>query len=331
MVFKYVIFATMFVPISHCANILGIMPTPSYSHQIVYTPLWKELSLRGHSVTVITTNPVNDPKLVNLTEIDINFVYSYFANVSKLAENTLTMWNMYEVFTEIILAFEEVILSFPPVQELIHNKKTFDVVLVEFVCPELLNFAKIYDCPAILISSLDISAPFHRALGNPSPTSLYADIGTPFLAPLNFKERIINTIFDLYTSYYYTYVFYPKRERLLKKYLNSTVSTEKLISEVDMVFRNVNPVVQMDRAVGSTTISIGGYRETISSKPLPKTNLIDTIGKGKSLSFKICPLKIFLSRIGKVLRHRRAICFEWHSGPKRVGGANSVSVTYIKT
>ncbi|KAJ8958674.1 hypothetical protein NQ318_016399 [Aromia moschata] len=49
-----------------------------------------------------------------------------------------------------------------------------------------------------------------------------------------------------------------------------------------------------------------------------KTNLINTIGKGKSLSFKICPLKIFLSRIGKVLRHRRAICFEWHSGPKRV-------------
>ncbi|KAJ8941508.1 hypothetical protein NQ318_006459 [Aromia moschata] len=23
-------------------------------------------------------------------------------------------------------------------------------------------------------------------------------------------------------------------------------------------------------------------------------------------------------RIGKVLRHRRAICFEWHPGPKRV-------------
>ncbi|KAJ8938413.1 hypothetical protein NQ318_011996 [Aromia moschata] len=48
-----------------------------------------------------------------------------------------------------------------------------------------------------------------------------------------------------------------------------------------------------------------------------QTNLIDTIGKGKSLSFKICPLKMFLSRIGAVLRHRRAICFEWHSGPKR--------------
>ncbi|KAJ8959692.1 hypothetical protein NQ318_021883 [Aromia moschata] len=101
MFFKYALYVTIFVPISYCANILGIMPTPSYSHQIVYTPLWKELSLRGHNVTVITTNPVRDPKLVNLTEIDIHFVYTYFANISKIGENTLTMWNIHEVFTEI--------------------------------------------------------------------------------------------------------------------------------------------------------------------------------------------------------------------------------------
>ncbi|KAF5275158.1 hypothetical protein FQA39_LY18665 [Lamprigera yunnana] len=58
-----------------CANILAIMPTPSYSHQVPFQPIWKELSLRGHQVTTITTDPVKDPSLVNLKEIDLSSAY----------------------------------------------------------------------------------------------------------------------------------------------------------------------------------------------------------------------------------------------------------------
>ncbi|KAJ8959679.1 hypothetical protein NQ318_021870 [Aromia moschata] len=267
---KYVMFVVIFVPISDCANILGIMPTPSYSHQIVYTPLWKELSLRGHNVTVITTNPMNDPKLVNLTEIDISFVYSYFANISREGENTLTMWNILEDLSEIGLIISEAVLSSPSVRELINNEKSFDVVLVESIFAGFLNFAKIYNCPAILISSFDVAAPLHRAVGNPSYTSLYPELNAPFLAPLNFKERIINTVYSWYISYCISYVFYPKSEKMFKRYFTSVVSTETLIRDVDMIFLNINPVIQTVRATGPSTINIGGYRETISAKPLPK-------------------------------------------------------------
>ncbi|KAJ8959682.1 hypothetical protein NQ318_021873 [Aromia moschata] len=56
----------------------------------------------------------------------------------------------------------------------------------------------------------------------------------------------------------------------MKRYLNSTISTEKLINDVDMMFLNLNPAIQMIRATGPSTIHIGGYRETVSSQPLSR-------------------------------------------------------------
>jgi len=57
------------------ARILAIIPTPSYSHQVSYQSLWTALSRRRHKLVVLTTDPVNDPNITNLAEID--FYYNY--------------------------------------------------------------------------------------------------------------------------------------------------------------------------------------------------------------------------------------------------------------
>lgn len=75
MFFKSVFCVVTVLQLCEGAKILGIIPTPSYSHQLAFQPIWRELSLRGHNVTVITANPLNDPKLINLTEINISTVY----------------------------------------------------------------------------------------------------------------------------------------------------------------------------------------------------------------------------------------------------------------
>jgi hypothetical protein len=41
-----------------CARILGIFPSPSFSHQIVFQTIMKALVARGHQVTVISTDPL---------------------------------------------------------------------------------------------------------------------------------------------------------------------------------------------------------------------------------------------------------------------------------
>lgn len=56
------------------ANILGVVLHTSYSHQIPFRPIWRELAARGHNVTVLTTDPMNE-NLANLREIDLSSAY----------------------------------------------------------------------------------------------------------------------------------------------------------------------------------------------------------------------------------------------------------------
>lgn len=74
------------------ARILGLFPTPSVSHQSVFQPIWRELSLRGHKVTVITPNPLKDPSLTNLTEIDMSEAYEIQKKNDEKLTKTMTSW-----------------------------------------------------------------------------------------------------------------------------------------------------------------------------------------------------------------------------------------------
>ncbi|XP_052744252.1 UDP-glucuronosyltransferase 2B15 isoform X2 [Bicyclus anynana] len=69
------------------ARILGVFPTPSISHQVVFRPLVQELVKRGHEVTVITTDPAFKPGQAptNLTEIDVHDL-SYKIWINALEE-----------------------------------------------------------------------------------------------------------------------------------------------------------------------------------------------------------------------------------------------------
>jgi hypothetical protein len=61
----------IFVNSVQCANILGVFISPLFTHQMC-----RELSLRGHQITVITPFPFDDPPtLTNLTNINVEFVH----------------------------------------------------------------------------------------------------------------------------------------------------------------------------------------------------------------------------------------------------------------
>lgn len=78
----------------HGARILGVFAFPSISHQIVFQPIWRELSLRGHQVTVLTPNPIHDQSLTNLTEIDLSFTYKTLKKFKEKASQGLDYWTI---------------------------------------------------------------------------------------------------------------------------------------------------------------------------------------------------------------------------------------------
>lgn len=119
------------------ANILGFFSIPSISHQIVFQPIWKELSLRGHNVTVITPNPLNDPALTNLTEIDVSFSYDFLKTVAtnKFSEG-MDHWVYEKWFHSMLMEMNDVQFRHPKVRELLEDDtKTFDVVLAQPIVP----------------------------------------------------------------------------------------------------------------------------------------------------------------------------------------------------
>lgn len=115
------------------ANILGFFGVPSISHQQVYQAIWKELSLRGHNVTVVTPDPLNDPSLTNLTEIDVSYSYETFRNyTTNKFSRPVNHWDFFEIIDALTVPVNEVQFSHPDVVNLLEDKtKQFDVVLAE--------------------------------------------------------------------------------------------------------------------------------------------------------------------------------------------------------
>ncbi|KAJ8923420.1 hypothetical protein NQ315_001978 [Exocentrus adspersus] len=272
LLYSYISAVLFFSSYSYGANILAALPTPSYSHQIAYTHIWRELSLRGHNVTLITTDPLKDPKLTNLTEIDMRWMYSLIADISTAAEDRLlSTWKIHNWIHDFLKNISEAHLSHSTISDLIRNRhNSFDVVLTEFLYAEFLAFAVIYECPKILFSSLDTFVSFHNAMGNNIHPALYPDMGLPFSVPRNFRERVESTLFALHSMLSHSRKIFPMKDQLIKNFFGLTVTTQSLIHEADMLFLNVNPVIQNIRAIGPTTINIGDLRRTLPIKPLPE-------------------------------------------------------------
>lgn len=136
------------------AKILAIIPIPSYSHQIPYRLLWTTLSRKGHEVVVLTTDPINDPNLTNLTEIDFQSHYKLIKNLNFVRNMKSHTWlsTVRTQFWRLVREFLENIYEHPEVRKMYvpDSDKKFDVVIVETVkTPGLYALAHRFKAPLI--------------------------------------------------------------------------------------------------------------------------------------------------------------------------------------
>lgn len=138
------------------ARILAIIPIPSYSHQIPYRPIWSTLSQRGHEVVVLTTDPINNSNLTNLTEINFKNNYAELQQTVDFLKNALNgeTWLKAEYekveivcnkISENIYKHHEVRKMYAP-----DSGQKFDVVIVEvLMTPSLFALAHRFNAPLI--------------------------------------------------------------------------------------------------------------------------------------------------------------------------------------
>lgn len=270
MIWLSVLFSFAVLPIQG-HRILAIMTVPSFSHQEVYRPLWRALASRGHEVTLLTSDPTNDPSLTTLTEIDTSSAYELMKNIDA---NLLLTANRFKIFdTSMILGnnLTDFELQLPKVRALIDNRtEHFDLVISEFLYPAMHAFAERFKCPLIAVSTLEGMSRTYYAMGNPHHPLLNSE----FLSHSNdistFSERLLTTAFTIYIKHISYYVHGIVQDKIVEKHFgkgySSVADLEKSISmmfvNTDILLHNIHPVLP-------TIVSIGGGGHVKPSKPLP--------------------------------------------------------------
>lgn len=258
---------------SDCAKILGIFHVPSISHQVVFQPIWRELSLRGHEVTVLTPNPLNDPALTNLTEIDLGFLYGELKQIEKKMSGGMDHWVWNQNIDMYAKSSTEVLFAHHEVQRLIRDEsREFDVVLVESHFPAPAIFSFVHECPLVGIASLALQNPFYELVGAPVHPVLYPDFSTNFGEELTFFEKVEAVLFYWYHRYKFYYDTLPALNRVVKKHFGGDVpNVEEIVSKnMSMVLLNTNPILNKPRPFGPNVIEMGGRMHLKPKKPLPQ-------------------------------------------------------------
>ncbi|VEN46986.1 unnamed protein product [Callosobruchus maculatus] len=257
------------------ARILCIFQCPSYSHQIVFQPVLKELSSRGHKVTVVTPIPMKDASLMNLTEIDVSkSTYSvmqgsdYLNFLSKEQPVYLKIRKLFEWYHQI----DEAVLS---EEKFIHiyngTSARFDLVIAQsFLSPTLHAVAAKFQVPLVGISSLGAYIGVHYAIGNPHPPSIYSESFLPYHGRMSFSERFKSTLYYIWSRYYLNFEALPKCDQIARKYLGNDIPyIQDIEKNMSLLLLTTNPILYEPRPNVPTVISME-QMHIKPVKPLPK-------------------------------------------------------------
>lgn len=255
------------------AKILAPFIFPSYSHQIVYHAVCKELAIRGHQVTFFTANPMNDSSVPNLQQIDISFAYDIWQirkDLMKLDGST-SLKVLLRIDFKLLGDISDRVLASPEMQKLLLNgTESFDLVLVEWMHPALYALSARFNCPLIGLNSMDLLDPLYADADNPINPIIYPNMFLSFSEELSFWQRLTSVEFSFWLRVFFDYEVYPSSDEIVKRNVREDLPLIKEITQnVSMIFVNTNPLFSIPKATVPTVIEFSGVHLN-PPKPLPK-------------------------------------------------------------
>ena len=286
-----VVFLTFFlIAISSikCARILGIFPTPSISHQVVFHSLMKELAARGHELTILTTDLIKIENS-NVTQIDLHASYDVMRremNFVEFKDKKKDEVDLMLNFMRMLMIYIDDQLSHPEVKKIIRKDggQEFDLVIVEHLMYySMLAFAEVYDCPVIGITSLDTMDSNHEALGNNANPILHPEILFPFThGALTISERWRSLKYYLTTKFILAPRFEKQLETQIQKHFpNVKTPIGKIKERIQLLMTNTHPAMGFIRPLLPNTINLG-FMHIETPKPLPKGELKTFLDNSKN-------------------------------------------------
>ncbi|XP_045475116.1 UDP-glycosyltransferase UGT4-like isoform X5 [Harmonia axyridis] len=254
-----------------CANIFAVIPSPFYSHQATFRPLWRELARKGHKITLITTDLMEENE--NITQIDYHGTYEVFERNDvigwlKPGSNIFTIMNKLLVMIEDLTRYQ---FTHPRLVEILKNNRTYDLMMVEFPLPMWPLLSVKFDCPFIGLSTMDALPGIHAAVGNAAHPVLYPYIDFGYGEKLNLKERIVSTFVTIISMVWTNLIFSPVVNRYAERYLGEGLPDSiRIYRNTSLLFVNANPIFFPPRPSTPVTINLGGGLHLTQPKDLPK-------------------------------------------------------------
>ncbi|XP_045463150.1 UDP-glycosyltransferase UGT5-like isoform X1 [Harmonia axyridis] len=259
------------------ANILFVTTFPSVSHQSAFQPIWKELSLRGHKVTVICSHPLKDKSLTNLTEIDVSGIRKDL--MKELPKDVmrymvqkpsfLMTFLKDSVATQLFSRTHKAVMMHEEVQKIIKGNQKFDVVIAEWLFPTSAAFSVRFNCPLIGATSLGAPIVALDTVGNPSHPILSPDHNLPIGRELSFKDRILSTLYSVYVRVYYHWVVLPREDRTVKEAFGENMPyLGDIERNVSLILLNRNTVFHKVMPLLPSVIELGSVRKVTVKKPI---------------------------------------------------------------
>lgn len=268
------ILLTLLFPIlstSFAAEILAIFPHTGKSHFLVFEPVVKALAQKGHSVTVVSYFPQEKPlknyrdiSLIGLAPIRVNNVA--FDQVESAFEDFITI-------SEMGLEACQKVLTLPAFQEVLHHKKKFDVMIVEFFNTNcFLSLSYKLAIPFIGIASASPYPEQEERVGVPFEASFVSHSDLPFDHHMTFSQRLINVLFS--TALRTVRMYYaPKEQTLITKLLGDVPPLEKIAHNASLLLVNTHHSMLRARPLTPAYVEIGGVH-IHPEKPLPKVSTL---------------------------------------------------------
>ncbi|XP_063382143.1 UDP-glucuronosyltransferase 2B20-like [Cydia fagiglandana] len=263
------------------ARILIVVPTPSFSHQVVFRPIAQELAKR-HRVVVLTTDPAfPDQAPPNLTEIDLHDV-SYAPWIDRFLKTANGKQN--DLYTQLYTALDVILEIFPKqmnseaVKKVFEKEKHFDLVIAEAWTRPARALSHVFKAPVILVNPFGGTDEQYQFMGAPVDPILYPD----FLRRRLFNLTLWEKVTELYNRYKLNRLImaHEEKENVMLRDLfgKDTPSLEEINKNVELLMLNIDPVFAGYRPVPPNVIHLGSLH-CAPPKDLPQVSRYNFINK----------------------------------------------------
>ncbi|KAL4715318.1 hypothetical protein ACJJTC_004770 [Scirpophaga incertulas] len=266
------------------ARVLGLFAHTGKSHQMVFEPLLRKLAERGHHVTVASFFPLQEP-LENYTDVSLEGIANLGVETIDLNwyEGSNVVYKMLGVdamvkqlldidpLADMALEVCSKLVSWPPLADVL--RKEYDVILLEnFNSDCMLGLTHVYGKKAPTISLLTSSlmqwsADRIGAVDNPS----YVPVTTSdFTPPMDFTERLKNTILNYYFKFWYRYRVQVKEQEIIEKHFGRKITDlSELARNTTLVLVNVFHSLNGVKPLLPGLVEVGGMHLNSKRSTIP--------------------------------------------------------------